>query len=356
MVDSKILIITPKFYPHIWGIESQTKLLAKKFIDRGYIVEIFTHNYNGKLVKKEIIDNATVYRRKTTLGFLLFMLSHSRDYTFIKISQYYRYAITIWILKILRIVKSITIVTAHSWWEMDEINNIKRILKPLDLYRLYFYLVWQNNYLNCLNQDNYNHLIAINPKFKSQITRIYNGIDVTWKEKHKKRKKIQNILWIGRLEPAKWVFETIEAFKKIDNNNITLHIVWYGSEEIETTLRDMIISDKRIVFHGQKTWIEKERIFEITDLFVFPTYYQEWQPNTIIEAVLYNMPIITTDVANTREIYGENILYVRQQNTQDLQEKIERIIKNIWAFSYDYTDALKKLNIDTIVDEFLWLI
>ncbi|NVP18023.1 glycosyltransferase family 4 protein, partial [Candidatus Gracilibacteria bacterium] len=163
----------------------------------------------------------------------------------------------------------------------------------------------------------------------------------------------RNILFIGRLEKEKGIFETIKTFKLIKNKNITLNIIGYGVKEIENKIFNLIKKDKRIFFHGKLYGEEKENIIKKTDLFIFPSYYPEGQPVTITEIVLNNIPIITTDVGNNKEIYGDNLIYVKKQNIDDLKNKIEWIINNIENYKYNYSEALKKIDINNITNQFL---
>lgn len=350
----KILIITPKFFPSIWWIEEQVKLLWENFIKKWYKVDILTNKFEEKIKNKETILWLKIFRFQNIFYYILFLIKN-RNYELIISRQYYKNSFILWLLKITRLVKSKTIICTDSWWKNDEISNIKNKLEILNLYKLYFYIIWKNDYLNCLNSYNIKHLNKIfkeNIKVKNKIINIYNWIDIN-NLKINKINKIRNILFIWRLEKEKWIFETIKTFKLIKNKNITLNIIWYWVKEIENKIFNLIKKDKRIFFHWKLYWEEKENIIKKTDLFIFPSYYPEWQPVTITEIVLNNIPIITTDVWNNKEIYWDNLIYVKKQNIDDLKNKIEWIINNIENYKYNYSEALKKIDINNITNQFL---
>lgn len=352
-MNKKILIITPKFLPSIWWIEEQVRLLWENFLERWYQVNILTNNYN-KLEKQETINWLNVFRYKNIFEFIFYLIKNKK-YDLIISRQYYKNSLLLWLLKYLKLIRSITVVCTDSGWENDEINNIKRKLSYLNLYKLYFFIIWQNSYLNCLNQDNISHLKSIyinKQKYISKITNIYNWINIE-KYKYNKVTKIQNLLFLWRLEEEKWIFETIQAFKLIDNTNIILNIIWYWEKNIENSIIDLIQHDNRIIFHWKKYWKDKENIIKNTDLFLFPTYYSEWQPVTLTEMVLYNIPIISTNIANTKKIYWNNITYTKEKDIIDLKEKIEFIISNIKSYNYNYVKILKNIDINNITNQFL---
>ncbi len=351
----KILIITPRFYPSIWWIEEQVKILWENFKEKWYSIDILTNKYNNNLKNKEILFWLNIYRFSNFLNYIFFLIKNN-NYDLIISRQYYKNSFILWVLKFFKIIKSKTIICADSWWENDEINNIKNKLNFLFIYKIYFFFIWKNNYLNCLNIENNIHLYNIYKwkKYIKKFTNIYNWINIKL-SKNKKILEIKNILFLWRFEIEKWIFETIEAFNLLKDNNITLNLVWYWDKNIENKIKEKIKNNKNIIFHWKLYWNEKEEIIKNTDLFVFPSYYPEWQPVTITEITLNNIPIITTDVGNNKEIYWNNLLYVNKQDIKNLKEKIDWVISNIKNYEYNYSDALEKIDISNITNQFLKL-
>ncbi|NVP18167.1 hypothetical protein HUU51_05620, partial [Candidatus Gracilibacteria bacterium] len=193
----KILIITPKFFPSIGGIEEQVKLLGENFIKKGYKVDILTNKFEEKIKNKETILGLKIFRFQNIFYYILFLIKN-RNYELIISRQYYKNSFILGLLKITRLVKSKTIICTDSGGKNDEISNIKNKLEILNLYKLYFYIIGKNDYLNCLNSYNIKHLNKIfkeNIKVKNKIINIYNGIDIN-NLKINKINKIRNILFI----------------------------------------------------------------------------------------------------------------------------------------------------------------
>ncbi|PID83984.1 hypothetical protein CSB09_03040 [Candidatus Gracilibacteria bacterium] len=348
----RVLLLTPVFYPSIGGTEEQVKLLGEEFIRLGYTVDIITYK-KGRQERQEKIFGMNIFTFGGFFDFLRFF-TKNKNYDIIISRQYYRHSFYLGIGKFLKIIKDKSVVCTDSGGDKDEICVIKS--KSYFLYKIYFFFIAQNDYLNCLNNDNIRHLQNIykgKPKYLDKITNIYNGIDISSFEKTKKKKNIKNILFLGRFEKEKGIFETIKAFKNIENRTLQLHLIGYGEKKGEQEIKSLIKNDARILFHGKKYGEEKQKIIDGIDLFVFPTYYPEGQPVTLTEMAIKNIPIISTDIANTKDIYGDNILYVEKKNEADLQKKMEWIIENISDFSYNYTEALKKIDVRNIVRKFL---
>ena len=61
---------------------------------------------------------------------------------------------------------------------------------------------------------------------------------------------------------------------------------------------------------------------------VHPTYYPEGLSNVLLESAASGRPIITTDRSGCREVVedGVNGYVVKQQNSQDLIDKIEKFL------------------------------
>lgn len=344
----KILILTPKFYPSIGGIEEQVKLLWQEFLKLWYKVDILTYK-KGREKSEEMIFNMNIFTFDGFLDFYKFFRTH-KDYKCIISRQYYKMSFFLGILKFLGFLKSKTIIVGDGGTKENEITLTQKQLWLFS--RLFFYFVWKNNFLIWNNADFMNSLKSIFPKKK--IKKIYNGID--WKSNKNKINKIENILFLSRFDEWKWHRETIQAFKKIENKNIKLYIVWYGDNNEEEKIKKLIKKDNRIIFYGKAYWDEKEKLIKNMDLFIFPSYYK-WESfgMVLFEMAQKNIPIITTDFADTKELFWDNVLYVKKQNIQDLQEKIEWMIENIENFNYDYSKVLDRVDIKKIAQIFLKL-
>ncbi len=82
------------------------------------------------------------------------------------------------------------------------------------------------------------------------------------------------------------------------------------------------------------------------DIFCLPSY-REGLPYTLIEAMLCNLPIITTNIRGCRELIDneQNGLLVGVKNSEAIYQSIKKYLENIdIANEYSYKAREKALN------------
>lgn len=133
-----------------------------------------------------------------------------------------------------------------------------------------------------------------------------------------------NITAIGRLSKQKNHKMLIEAFSKLDNNNLKLNI--YGEGELRNDLQKLIDSyglTDRVFLKGWTNDIAC--VMRETDIFVLSSDY-EGQPNVLQEAMTCGIPCISTACpTGASELIKNNEtgLLVPVNDTQALQEAID---------------------------------
>ncbi|MEM4275766.1 MAG: glycosyltransferase family 4 protein [Candidatus Nitrosocaldaceae archaeon] len=58
----KILFVTPRYHPHIGGVETHVKSIAERLVKRGYYVEVYATDPKGNLAEREEVNSVTVRR------------------------------------------------------------------------------------------------------------------------------------------------------------------------------------------------------------------------------------------------------------------------------------------------------
>jgi len=58
----KILFVTPRYYPHIGGVETHVQSIAERLVKRGYDVEVYATDPKGILPVIEVINGIKVRR------------------------------------------------------------------------------------------------------------------------------------------------------------------------------------------------------------------------------------------------------------------------------------------------------
>ena len=178
---------------------------------------------------------------------------------------------------------------------------------------------------------------------KKKIFLIYNPyLDKIYKTKKKNKKTEFNILSVGRFTKQKNFDILLETFdeisKKLQNSKLTL----IGSGPLEEKIRQKYKNNKKIIILSWKNNLKK--YYLNSDLFVLTSFY-EGLPNVLIEAVNYNLPIISTDVSGAKDILlgqkGGNIIPI--DNKKILKNKILNSILNYNKFLQKAFIAKKKV-------------
>lgn len=139
-----------------------------------------------------------------------------------------------------------------------------------------------------------------------KITVMYNGADCPPENRYNPEGKY--IVYLGVMNKQKGIYDLLNAIKKIDSIIDKEIKVLLCGNDLEGNVKKIINSNnlnKRIDMPG---WINKKQrldIFKNTMLIVLPSYY-EGLSMTIIEAMSYGIPVITTNISTMPELLGEN--------------------------------------------------
>lgn len=174
----------------------------------------------------------------------------------------------------------------------------------------------------------------INPK---RIINIPNGIvDVFDYQQKRNDNNYLSILFVGNLIEEKGILYLIEAINIIKSDSPIIKVNFIGGwrdkrlkELVETKILEENLSDIINVL-GIKENDEKWNYFYTADIFCLPTYETEAMPVTLLEAMMFELPIITTNWRAIPDIVadGEEGFLVPIKSPEAIAEKIKILIKN----------------------------
>lgn len=140
-----------------------------------------------------------------------------------------------------------------------------------------------------------------------------------------------DFVFISRVMKAKGIDQYLEAAKVIRARHpeTRFHVCGGCEGDYEEILR-ALNDDGTILYHG--------RVEDISGMHrqcactIHPTYYPEGMSNVLLEACACGRPILTTDRPGCREIVddGVNGFVVKQKDSDDLIEKIEKFLSLTW--------------------------
>ena len=137
--------------------------------------------------------------------------------------------------------------------------------------------------------------------FKNPIAIIPNGINLEEFPfpKQKPKKPLQTMLFLSRIHPKKGIEILIEAWSKLDielKKNWQVIIAGNGEKKYINSLHQLMINkglEKEIKIIGPQFGSDKFKVFEQADIFVFPTYSENFGI-VVAEALACGVPVITT--------------------------------------------------------------
>jgi len=163
------------------------------------------------------------------------------------------------------------------------------------------------------------------------------GIPDNFQDVNKSKKSPIKILFLSNLISSKGVYESICALKQLvdDSYKVEFDFVgeWADDKFKEKTI-DFIKKnniENYVNFRGTKIGSEKYQLLGEADIFCYPTYYElENQPAVLLEAMMYKLPIITTNWRAIPDIVTDGVegFLVPVKTPNEIAAKIELLVKN----------------------------
>ncbi|MCJ7443251.1 MAG: glycosyltransferase family 4 protein [Methanotrichaceae archaeon] len=163
---------------------------------------------------------------------------------------------------------------------------------------------------------------------KSRKIKLINGIDIDHKKYEKKNNKNFNILFVGRLGKHKGVHTLIEAVRRIQGDEVRLHIV--GGGDYKNDLERLATNDERIKFYGVMPNSELPFLYGMSDVTVVPSIGFEIAPVVITESFRAGTPVIASRIGGIPEMVeeGHNGLLFSPGSVDELEYVLRNLISD----------------------------
>jgi glycosyltransferase involved in cell wall biosynthesis len=337
----KVLIIGP-MPPPTGGMETVMEQMKSLKIS-GYNLSFFNTN-KSKLIKSFLFFN--------TLNFIfrcirLYSILLKNKYEIIHIhtasrKSFWQNAI---FLKISKLFNNNTILHIHGaefkkfYKESKRKNYITNILNKTDSlivlsdnWRKYYSTICANKNIYVVNNS------IENIDFK-KYKRIYPKDDFV-------------VLFLSSICKRKGAYDLLKAIKSITDS--TIKFVFVGPYED----RQKFFNDVKILgiaekceFKGEVIGNERFKYFASADMLVLPSY-AEGLPVTILEAMSFGLPIVSTKVGAIPEVVKEdNGVLIQPGKINDLKKAILYIKKNNKEIKY-YKNNIQKINQKYVLKNF----
>jgi len=305
--------------PIYGGAERQIVLLAKFLDSKKYSVSLACSKQNEELMRELEKINKKVFRLNVAHKhdprhfFHLKKIIHSNNIALLH-AHVWNPASCRYAYLAAKSCKIPLIITEH---DPGKISILKTIIKK--------WLIKNVSAVIAVSHENAKLLAELYPDLKDKITVIHNGIDIAefesrLKEKQKFDKK--TILCVAELHPRKGLKYLIEAFNKIDDDNLQLIIAGDGSEK-----RKLKQMKSNVILLGKRD--DVPQLMAASDLFVLPSLHEAFGL-VLLEAMIAKLPIISTNSGGVPEIieHGKNGLLVPPANSDALAEAIKTLLNS----------------------------
>ena len=193
-------------------------------------------------------------------------------------------------------------------------------------------------------------LVELVPEKKIHV--LYNGAECPSKNLY----NIQgtSIVYLGLIKKTKGTYDLIEAIKLINDRLDYKYKVYLCGIDEEGKIKNYITErglTERIILKG---WISKDeriKVFKNTRMVVLPSYFEALSM-TVIEAMCYGIPVITTNISTMSELLGQSHFLVKPGNIEKLSEEIlqfsvdNTLCKEI--SDYEFNRASSTFSIDNV--------
>lgn len=149
---------------------------------------------------------------------------------------------------------------------------------------------------------------------------------------HKQQTGYFTLLFLGLLGKNKGIYDLLECIRdhKVEfQGKLKLYIGGNGEiEHVKQLIKEYGIADI-VIFEGWVSGDKKIELLNKSDAYILPSY-KEGLPISILEAMSYGMPIISTPVGGVPEIVsnGENGYLVEPGNKEDIYKAIISLLND----------------------------
>lgn len=218
-----------------------------------------------------------------------------------------------------------------------DISTYYLVNKEIELFKKCDKLIFISNhsyqfYKKYLNEIK-THLIphGISDKYKKLSDNMKESI----KQKYNIDQKYKLIIYAGRIDKGKGVEYLINAFKIVINKYPNIHLIIAGDGDYNLILKQTKKIWFNVTFTGYISQTELHKLYQISDLGVIPSMYEELGL-VAIEMMMHKKPLIVTDTTGLSDIITNNYNGIKipkrkhsnKINIHILAEKIYQILSN----------------------------
>lgn len=216
--------------------------------------------------------------------------------------------------------------------------------------------------LIALSEEWKERLSQIVPAEKIKIIENYSILHKDALDERLKRKSNNTVLFLGEIGKRKGCYDIPKVVREVVNAVPTIQFVLggAGSTEDEKTVTKLI-KDKGVAdyikFPGWVRGTEKDNLLRDADVFFLPSY-NEGMPMSVLDAMGYGLPIVSTNVGGIPKIVhnGENGFCCEAGDVEAMSMGIIKILESRETLESMSKESFRIVNDDYSLDNHLKLI
>lgn len=297
----KVLFVTPRYHPHIGGVETHVKSVAERLVKRGYEVEVYATDPKGNLPVKEEVNGISIRRFRSFAPNNAYYLPIRSMLEALKASDadivhaHNIQAFPLLYACIAKRAEQRLILTTHM--HTGASTRFRNMLFPLYLRIIRNQIRNKADRIICVSEfekEIVMRRLSIDP---NRVTVIPNGIseDIF---SIKRRDDGLNMLSVGRLERFKNFDKVIEALnilhRRYGLKDARLTIVGYGPDR--DRLIDLVrkLDLRNVTFKSNLSREELLQEYTKAKIFLLPSEYESYGI-AAVEAIAIGIPTIVNN-------------------------------------------------------------
>jgi glycosyltransferase involved in cell wall biosynthesis len=166
----------------------------------------------------------------------------------------------------------------------------------------------------------------------NEIAVVGNGVDEKIFRPGKKKTSERYILYVGRLDYRKGLFDLVDCAKTICSQYKNIHFKIVGKGILEQRLKRKISEYKlenNFEFVGYVTRPRLISLYQNAVLFIVPSHY-EGLPTVLLEAMSCGLPVIATAVSGNLDVIdsGKNGLLIPSKSPKEMADAVSLLLND----------------------------
>lgn len=221
-----------------------------------------------------------------------------------------------------------TIFTAHGWAFTEGVPFLRKRIAII-VERL---MSKYSDKVICVSKfdENLSHKYKVVPKEK--ILTIHNGVEILDK-KEKNYSSPLRIVFVGRMAKPKNPILLLKAFNELEGNlKEKSEIILIGGGQKEIEVRSFIFKNNledKVKLLGSLPRNEVFEELQKSHIFVLTSNWEGF-PRSILEAMSFSLPVVTTNTGGVKESVTEDCGFVIPRNNKEkLKEVLTKLLNDI---------------------------